>query len=84
MEAELVKMSPKGQLVVPQNIRMNEAFRPGDRFVPLQIKNGIVFKKIEIPTIEFEKVSKEITEQFKNRKVKERDVSEAIRWVRKK
>ena len=61
-ENELVKMSPKGQLVVPQEIREKEGFESGDRFIPFQIKDGVLFKRVKIPNIknEFEKLSKEI------------------------
>ena len=44
-ENELVKMSPKGQLVVPQEIREKEGFRAGDRFIPFQIKEVIIIYK---------------------------------------
>ena len=44
MESDYVKMSPKGQLVVPQEIRIDEGFAPGDRFVPFPVKGGILFK----------------------------------------
>lgn len=86
METELVKMSPKGQLVVPQEIRELEAFQPGDRFVPFAVREGVLFKKVEIPDIklEFEKLSKEIAAQFKKQKVKESNVSEAVKWARKR
>lgn len=86
METELVKMSPKGQLVVPQEIREMEEFQPGDRFVPLAIKEGVVFKKVEIPDVklEFEKLSKEIEAQFKKQKIEQKDVEEAVRWARKR
>lgn len=86
METELVKMSPKGQLVVPQDIREAESFEPGDRFVAVQIKEGVLFKKIEIPKlkIEFDKLSKEIELQFKKQNVKPADLKEAVKWARKK
>ena len=37
-ETELVKMSEKGQLVVPLEIRKMEHFKKGDRFVPFPVK----------------------------------------------
>ncbi len=85
-ETELVKMSPKGQLVVPQEIREKEDFEAGDRFIPIPIKEGVIFKKIKIPNIkmEFEKLSKEIKAQFDKKGVFSKDVPEAIRWARKK
>jgi len=61
METELVKMSPKGQLVVPEDIRDKEGFEVGDRFMSFPIKGGVLFKKIKIPDkkAEFERLSKE-------------------------
>lgn len=86
METELVKMSPKGQLVVPQDIREAESFEPGDRFVAVPVKEGVLFKKIEMPKvkIEFNKLSKEIELQFKKQNVEPTDVKEAVKWARKK
>lgn len=86
MENDLVKMSPKGQLVVPREIRAKEDFKPSDRFVAFGVKGGVLFKRVYIPNVkaEFESLSKEIAKQFKERKVKEKDVEEAIKWARRK
>lgn len=86
METDLVKMSPKGQLVVPQEIRIEEGFAAGDRFVPFSIKGGILFKKVEMPDVkaEFQKLSQEIEKQFKKQKVSPEDVDEAVKWARRK
>ena len=86
METDLVKMSPKGQLVVPQEIRIDEGFTPGDRFVPFPVKGGVLFKKVELPDVkvEFKKLSQDIEKQFKKQKVTSKDVSEAITWARRK
>jgi len=83
---EIVKMSPKGQLVVPQEIRHKEGFTPGDRFIPFQVKGGILFKKIKMPNVkvEFEKLSLEIEKQFKKQNITFNDVNEAVKWARKK
>src|SRR3989338_6793448 len=69
MEEELVKMSPKGQLVVPQDIRLRENFKPSDRFVAFGVKDGVLFKKIDMPNVkaEFESLSKEIAKQFRKK-----------------
>lgn len=86
MDTELVKMSPKGQLVVPQGIREKEGFDAGDRFVPFPVKEGVLFKKVKIPNVkvEFEKLSKEIEAQFKKEEVTPEDVNGAVRWTRRK
>lgn len=85
-ELELVKMSPKGQLVVPKEIRESEKFKPSDRFVPFHVKGGVLFKRINLPNMEkeFESLAIEIQKQFKEEKVAKEDVDEAIRWARKK
>ncbi len=86
METDLVKMSPKGQLVVPQGIRMEEGFATGDRFVPFPIKGGVLFKKVEMPDVkaDFHKLSQEIEKQFKKQKVSPEDVDEAVKWARRR
>ena len=86
MKDELVKMSPKGQLVVPRDIRIKEKFKPSDRFVAFEIKGGVLFKRVNIPDVkvEFESLSREIAKQFKKREVNEKDVEEAIKWTRRK
>ncbi len=86
MEEELVKMSEKGQLVVPQKIRREEAFRSSDRFVAIGIKGGVLFKRINLPKIKinFTELSKEIETHLKERKVEQTEVAKAVRWAREK
>jgi bifunctional DNA-binding transcriptional regulator/antitoxin component of YhaV-PrlF toxin-antitoxin module len=83
-QEELVKMSEKGQLVVPRRIREKEGFKSSDRFVAIEVKDGVLFKKVEIPEvkIEFESLSRDIQSHLKKRKIKESDVVEAVEWVR--
>ena len=86
MAEELVKMSPKGQLVVPNEIRMKEKFKPSDRFIAFDVKGGVLFKKVKIPNVkaEFELLAKDIEKQFKEKNVNGTDVEEAIQWARRK
>ena len=81
---ELVKMSPKGQLVVPKEIREKQNFRPSDRFVAFDVKEGVLFKRVNIPEVkaEFESLSREIAKKFKEKGIKQTDVKEAIKWAR--
>ena len=85
METDLVKMSPKGQLVVPQGIRDKESFISGDRFIPFPVNGGVLFKKVKIPDvrIEFQKLSKEIEKQFKKENITPKDAGEAAKWARR-
>lgn len=83
---EFVKMSDKGQLVVPQDIRKSQSLTPGERFVAFPVQDGVLFKKVEMPKVklDFENLAKEIEAQFKKAKIKQKDVAEAVKWVRKK
>ncbi len=85
VETEIVKMSAKGQLVVPEDIRKEEHFKPGDRFVPLPVKEGVLFKRIKIPDVkaEFAQLAKEIETKFKKEKITPKNVDEAVRWARR-
>jgi bifunctional DNA-binding transcriptional regulator/antitoxin component of YhaV-PrlF toxin-antitoxin module len=79
-------MSEKGQLVVPRRIRKKEGFSSSDRFIAVEVKDGVLFKKVDIPKvkIEFESLSKDIQAHLKKQKVKQRDVAEAVNWAREK
>ncbi len=85
VKLELVKMSLKGQLVVPREIREREKFKPSDRFIPFYVKEGVLFKKVKIPDvkIEFKSLVKEIETQFRKEKISESDVKEAVKWARR-
>jgi bifunctional DNA-binding transcriptional regulator/antitoxin component of YhaV-PrlF toxin-antitoxin module len=86
VEEPLVKMSGKGQLVVPRRIRENEGFTSSDRFVAIEVKDGVLFKRVDIPKvkIEFESLSRDIQSHMKKRKVKQEDIDEAVKWARAK
>jgi len=83
---ELVKMSIKGQLVVPQEIREIAKLNPGERFVAFPVQEGVLFKKVIIPQVklDFDALSKEIESQFRKAKIEKKDVGESIKWARKK
>lgn len=85
MEAEIVKMSSKGQLVVPQDIREQEGFKPSDRFIPFAVKDGVLFKKLEMPDLkkEFNRIANDVQKHFKEKGITSKDVDEAVKWARK-
>lgn len=85
-DAEFVKMSEKGQLVVPQGVRESANLNPGERFFALPIQDGVVFKKVDMPKLklDFESLAKDVEKQFRKEKVKPSDVKEAVKWARKK
>jgi bifunctional DNA-binding transcriptional regulator/antitoxin component of YhaV-PrlF toxin-antitoxin module len=78
-------MSGKGQLVVPRRIRQKEGFKSTDRFVAIEVRDGVLFKRVEIPKakIEFESLSRDIRSHLKMRNVKQEEVVGAVKWARK-
>ncbi|PTD93812.1 hypothetical protein C9439_05705, partial [archaeon SCG-AAA382B04] len=83
MEKKIIKMSKKGQLVVPKEIRKEGDFKASDHFVAIPVENGVIFKKIDLNVKEeFEKLHKKVKEKFAKRGVEENDIEEAVEWAR--
>jgi len=78
---DMIKMSEKGQLVVPEEIREKEQFKPGDRFIAVPVEDGVVFKKVNIRA-ELERLAKETRAHFRKNKVTKKALEEAIQWAR--
>lgn len=56
-KVELTTMSPKGQVVIPQSIREKLNIKAGEKFAVYGKGDTLLFKKIEMPTVEdFEKL----------------------------
>lgn len=83
MSEEIVKMSPKGQLVVPKEIREEAEFNPSDRFIAVQVEDGVMFKKISFNVKEeYEKLSREVQERFEEEDLSKEEIKDAIEWAR--
>ena len=78
---KLIKMSSKGQLVVPKEIRKEINFKEGERFIAIPLEEGVYFKKINMPNLQ--EISKEVEAHFKKSKVTKQDLKKAIKWARK-
>lgn len=83
---EIVKMSGKGQLVVPRDVRAQAQLAPGERFVAFPVRGGVLFKRIEVPSVklDFDELAQEIEEQFKESGMKRTDIREALSWARQR
>ncbi len=80
---DIVKMSKKGQLVVPKEIREEEHFNPSDKFIAIPIKDGVIFKKIEIDLKkEYGELKKKVRDRFEEKDLGEDEVEKAIEWAR--
>ncbi len=83
---ELVKMSKKGQLVVPAELRALLGLSPEDRFIAHGEKDYVIFKKIELPSLEeeFEKIIKITSKVAKEAGMTEDVIMKEIKAYRKK
>lgn len=83
MSEEIVKMSPKGQLVVPKEIREEADFEASDRFIAVQVEDGVMFKKISFDVKEeYKKLSNKVQERFQEEALDEEEIEDAIEWAR--
>lgn len=79
---ELITMSAKGQLVVPQDLRAEQGFGPGEMFIAFPVQDGVMFKKVDLSK-EFERIAKGIRKRAKEYNVTKKDLEKAIKEVRK-
>lgn len=49
---ELTKVTSKGQITIPSKIRKKYEINKGDQLVVIPVDNGLILKKIDIPSIE--------------------------------
>ncbi len=64
-KVQLSKMSKKGQLVVPKDIREKEHLELSDKFIAIPIKDGVIFKRIKIDLDkEYIELKKKVRERF--------------------
>ena len=74
-EVQLTTTSPKGQVVIPQEIRKEMGIESGTKFAVYGKGDTIVFKKIELPTVQdFEKLARFGRSFAKKKKIMEKDV----------
>lgn len=88
MEIEITKMSSKGQVVIPQKLRELMKFKEGTVFAISGLDDSLILKKVSIPDKKkflesLEKISREGQKRAKELGIKESDVPEMIRRVRK-
>ncbi len=88
MEITTTKMSSKGQIVVPQNIREELQAKEGTIFTIINNKDTILLKKIKTPSKEsiikdLEKIAKEGRKRAEKLGIKETDVPDLIHRIRK-
>jgi len=79
------KMSSKGQVVIPENIRKNLNLKAGAQFVVVGDKDVVILKSITPPSIdEFDELITKARMDGKKAGLKKTDITDAIKKVRAK
>ena len=79
------KMTSKGQIVIPEEIRKKLKLETGSRFIVLGEKDVVILKTIAPPSIEeFDTLLTKARQQAKAAGLKKSDISQAIKKVRGK
>ena len=84
---ETVKMSSKGQIVIPQDIREELNASEGTLFGVVRNKDTLILRKIEIPTkesliLELEGIAKEGRKRLEKKGIKESDIPALVKKSR--
>lgn len=77
------KMSSKGQVVIPEDIRKRLNLKSGSQFVVVGDKDIVILKTISPPSmVEFDNLITEVRKQAKKAGMKQSDIKAAIAKVR--
>ena len=83
MPINVLTLSTKGQLVLPNDLRKNLSLEPGDKIIAYWSNDSIVLKKLELPSNnDFEKEIDETVKYAKENGIKEQDISNIIKAYR--
>ena len=81
----LCKVSFKGQVTIPKEIREDMNTAPGDYVFFTREGNETVLKKAKLSAAEeFDKLTSTIDEKPKQLGIKDNDIKKAIKWARRK
>ncbi len=88
MAIETIKMSSRGQVVIPQDIREELGAAEGTLFSVVSSKDTVILKKLETPSKEelikeLETIAKEGRKRAEKLGIKESDVLNLVHNVRK-
>lgn len=82
-EIATTKMSSKGQVVIPEEIRNRLGLKTGSKFVVLGDKDVVILKAISTPSMEeFDELIIKARRQARKTRLKKSDISAAIARVR--
>ena len=79
------KLSSKGQVVIPEDVRKKLGLEAGTQFVVMGEGDVVVLKKIETPDrAEFKALAAEVRAQARRAGMKRSDVAKAVRSARRR
>jgi AbrB family looped-hinge helix DNA binding protein len=78
------KMSSRGQVVIPEEIRESLHLKEGDQFVVIGKGDTVILKSITPPSLDdFEEIFAEARQAGKKAGLKKRDIKVALKKVRR-
>lgn len=87
MKSELstTKLSSKGQVVIPEEVRNSLGLKTGDQFIVIGKGDAVILKTISEPSLDqFEELLKEAQKKAKKAGLKQSDINDAIKKVRER
>jgi len=82
-DAATTRLSSKGQVVIPEEIRDRLGLKPGAQFVVLGDRDVVILKVIQTPDLsEFDEIVGRARKAAKRAGLKQKDVAQAISRVR--
>ncbi|MCK5772457.1 MAG: AbrB/MazE/SpoVT family DNA-binding domain-containing protein [Thermoplasmata archaeon] len=82
-EIEITRLSSKGQIVIPKDLRDLLDLREGELFAMYGEGNTLVLKKLEVPSVsEFEEILKKGSAIGKKKKISRKEILKAISELR--
>jgi len=76
---ETTKMSSKGQIVIPEDIRNRLGLKTGDKFLVMGEKDVVILKALSNPSLEeFDDLIKAARRQAKTAGMKRSDIANAV------
>ncbi len=88
MEMETTKMSSRGQVVIPENVRAMVSASEGTLFAVVGSRDTIVLKKIGLPSKEalikdLEKIAQEGRKRLESKGLRESDILSMVQRARR-
>ncbi|MDK2907941.1 MAG: hypothetical protein PWQ87_399 [Candidatus Woesearchaeota archaeon] len=89
MAVEMIKMSSKGQIVIPKDIRTEICASEGTMFAVVSGRDSIILKKVAMPSKEdlireLKEIAKEGRKRLEAKGIKEADIPDIVKKSRKR